>query len=62
MINWWNFLLFLLNIGANVDRLELVGQSKLLQGDRGLNSIRRGPRVKGDVGRHGGVGSADGRG
>lgn len=51
------FVLLLLNVGSNIDRLNLVGQTKLLQGDGGLDAVCSGPGVEGDVRGHGEVGA-----
>ncbi len=50
-------ILFLLNVGGNVDFLEIVRHTQLLQGNGGLDAVGRGPRVEGEVGGHGRVGT-----
>lgn len=50
-------ILFFLNVGGNVDFLEIVRHTQLLQGNGGLDAVGRGPGVEGEVGGHGGVGT-----
>lgn len=50
-------ILFLLNVGGNVNFLELVRHTQLLQGNGGLDAVGRGPGVEGEVGGHSSVGT-----
>jgi hypothetical protein len=52
---FFGILLFLLNIGADVNSLSLVRKTEFLEGNGGLDAIRRGPGVERDVRRHCGI-------
>lgn len=52
---WVISVLFLLLVSANIDRFQLIGQTKLFQSNGGLDAVWGGPGVQGDVRRHGRV-------